>query len=91
MKYTEAQRKHIEQNYTPHLCDIIEKSFENFIGWYNDDNISDTHKQILADSLMLTMTPSVIYPQYIRLEIIEMWKDKFEDYQFITDKITNIR
>ena len=40
---------------------------------------------------MLTITPSLLLPQYIRLEIIEIWKEKFQEYQFIIDKILEIR
>ncbi len=91
MNYTKEEREFIKQSINPIELENIDKSYEHFIEWFHDNNIEENHKDILFKQLILTATPSVMYPQYIRLEIIEYWKEKFKDYLFVIELFKNIR
>lgn len=90
MNYTKEEREFIKQSINPIDLEIIDKSYDHFIEWFHDSNIEEKHKDILFEQLILTATPSVMYPQYIRLEIIEYWKEKFKDYLFVIELFKNI-
>jgi hypothetical protein len=91
MEYTNAEREQIKKSITPDFFDIIEKSYQNFIDWYNDGTLSNEHKEAILKTLICTATPSVLYPQYIRLEMIEYWKEKFSDYPKVIENLNNIK
>jgi hypothetical protein len=90
MNYTKSERERIKKVINPIEFEVMDKSYENFIGWYQDKSIDSKHKSVLCDQLILTATPSLMYPQYIRLEIIEYWKEKFFNYDFICGLFENI-
>ena len=90
MNHTKEEREFIKQSINPMDFEIIDKSYDHFIEWYHDDNIEEKHMDILVEQLIMTATPSIIYPQYIRLEIIEYWKEKFKDYPFVIEHLNTI-
>jgi len=90
MIYTKEEREQIKQSINPIDFTIIEKSYTHFVEWFNDDNIEDNIKDILINQLILTATPSILYPQYIRLEIIAYWKERFIDYPLVVELLENI-
>jgi len=91
MEYTKAEREQIKKSITPDFFDIIEKSYQHFIDWYNDETIPKHQKSSILDAMIIAATPSVLYPQYIRLEMIEYWKEKFSDYPEAIEKLNNIK
>lgn len=91
MEYTKAEREQIKKSITPDFFDIIEKSYQDFIDWYNNETIPEHQKSSILDVMIRTATPSVLYPQYIRLEMIEYWKEKFSDYIEVIEKLNNIK
>jgi hypothetical protein len=89
--YTEAEREHIKKSIGPDFFKILEKSYKNFTEWYNDSSITDKEKNAILKSMLLTATPSIVHPQYIRLEMIEYWKERFSEYPDVVRKLNEIR
>jgi hypothetical protein len=89
--YTEAEREHIKKSISPEFFMILEESYRNFIEWYNDNSITDKEKNTILKVMLLTATPSVVQPQYIRLEMIEYWKERFSEYPDVVKKLNKIR
>ena len=91
MEYTRAEKEQIKKSIIPDFFDIIEKSYQHFIDWYNDDTISEEQKNSILNVMIIAATPSVLYPQYIRLEMIKYWEEKFSDYPKVIEKLNNIK
>ncbi len=90
MNYTKAEREHIKKSISPSFFESLENSYHHFINWFHNDTIDREHKECLIDSMLLTATPSVLHPQYIRLEMIEYWKERFSEYPTVVEKLNNI-
>ena len=91
MEYTKEEREQIKKSITPDFFYIIQKSYQDFIDWYYDDTLSEEQKNRILNVMIRTATPSVLYPQYIRLEMIEYWKEKFSDYPKVIEELNNIK
>lgn len=91
MEYTKAEREEIKKSITPDFFYILDKSYQEFFDWFNDDTIIEDHKNSILDIMILTATPSLLYPQYIRLEMIQYWKEKFSEYPMVIEKLNNIK
>ncbi len=87
----QAEREHIKKSISPVFFKILEESYKNFTEWYNDSSITDKEKNAILKSMLLTATPSIVHPQYIRLEMIEYWKERFSEYPDVVRKLNEIR
>jgi len=89
MEYTNSEKEFVFNMIDKQWIECVNKSFILFEKWWNDEQ--QEFKETLINQLMLTITPSIILQQFIRLEMIEYLKEVWKDYPIILEKINFIK